>query len=59
MIYITNLNVHYRGIQALRSVSLSIKQGEIFTLIGPNGAGKSSLVNALSAIAPYSGEIFF
>lgn len=59
MINITNLNVHYRGIQALRSVSLSIKQGEIFTLIGPNGAGKSSLVNALSAIAPYSGEIFF
>lgn len=59
MLDIRNLDVHYRGIQALRSVSLTVRKGEIFTVIGPNGAGKSSLMNALSGIVPASGEILF
>ena len=33
--------------------------GNVYVVAAPSGAGKSSLVNALSAIAPYSGEIFF
>ena len=59
MLEIRNLDVHYRGIQALRGVNLHVKQGEIFALIGPNGAGKSSLVNALSGLVPAGGEIRF
>jgi len=59
MLAIKNLDVHYRGIQALRGVSLTVNKGEIFALIGPNGAGKSSLVNAISGIVPSSGEIVF
>ena len=59
MLAIKNLDVHYRGIQALRGVSLTVNKGEIFALIGPNGAGKSSLVNAISGIVPSSGEIEF
>ncbi len=59
MLEIKNLGVHYRGIHALRGVSLHVKKGDIFALIGPNGAGKSSLVNALSGIVPSSGEILF
>ena len=59
MLEIRNVDVHYRGIQALRGVSLTVKQGEIFALIGPNGAGKSSLVNAISGIVPAGGEILF
>jgi branched-chain amino acid transport system ATP-binding protein len=59
MLAIQNLDVHYRGIQALRGVSLTVNKGEIFALIGPNGAGKSSLVNAISGIVPASGEILF
>ncbi|MES2533869.1 MAG: ABC transporter ATP-binding protein [Pseudomonadota bacterium] len=59
MLEIRNLGVHYRGIHALRGVSLHVKHGDIFTLIGPNGAGKSSLVNALSGIVPSSGEVLF
>jgi branched-chain amino acid transport system ATP-binding protein len=59
MLEIRNLDVHYRGIQALRGVSLHVKQGEIFALIGPNGAGKSSLVNALSGLVPTGGEVRF
>ena len=59
MLQIRHLDVHYRGIQALRSVDLTVNQGEIFALIGPNGAGKSSLVNAISGIVPATGEILF
>jgi len=59
MLEIRGLGVHYRGIHALRDVSLKVQSGHIFALIGPNGAGKSSLVNALSGIVPSSGEILF
>ena len=45
---ITGLTANYSGIQALRGVDLSVKQGEMVALIGPNGAGKSTLLNCVS-----------
>ena len=34
------------GFQALKSVDLEVKQGEILALLGPNGAGKTTLISA-------------
>jgi ABC-2 type transport system ATP-binding protein len=38
------------GFQALKSVSLDIRKGEIFALLGPNGAGKTTLINIICGI---------
>ncbi len=45
---------------ALKSVDLSIKNGEFIAIIGPSGAGKSTLLYQLSLLdEPTSGEIHF
>ena len=46
------------GQEALRSVSLSIKEGEILALLGPNGAGKTTLISIICGIVtPTAGRI--
>lgn len=58
-IYVENLVKKYRnGMQALNGVSLTVKEGEIFSLLGENGAGKSTLINILTTyLCPTSGTI--
>ncbi|MBS0315128.1 MAG: ATP-binding cassette domain-containing protein, partial [Proteobacteria bacterium] len=38
------------GHQALKSVDLDIRRGEIFALLGPNGAGKTTLISIVCGI---------
>ena len=46
------------GHQALKSVDLDIRRGEIFALLGPNGAGKTTLIGAVCGLVrPTGGTI--
>lgn len=60
MLKINNIQTFYGNIQALKDVSIEIKEGEIVTLIGANGAGKTTTLMSICGITPpRSGEIFF
>lgn len=49
---VTDLEVRFGGVRALRGVDLSLRPGEILGLIGPNGSGKSTLFNAITGFVP-------
>jgi len=60
LLHITGLDVHYGAIQAVKSLDLSVEDGEHVTLIGSNGAGKTSTLKALTGLIPASaGDIRF
>jgi ABC-2 type transport system ATP-binding protein len=44
---ITDLRKSYGSVEAVRGISLSVPEGEVFALLGPNGAGKTSTVEIL------------
>ena len=49
---------HFGGVAAVKGVSVSVREGEIYGLIGENGAGKSTLMRMLAGLyIPDSGEV--
>ena len=50
--------VYDNGFNALKKISLNVKQGEIFAMLGPNGAGKTTLISIICGIVtPSSGNV--
>ena len=60
MLKIKDLVVSYGGIEAVKSISFDVPDGEIVTLIGANGAGKSTTLRTIAGLVkPKSGSIMF
>jgi len=60
LLEVKDLKVSYGKIQAIKGISLNVKQGEIVTLVGANGAGKTTLLKTISGILkPSEGVINF
>ena len=58
-IRIEGLSKQYRDVLAVDNLSLSIKEGELFSLLGLNGAGKTTTIKMLSCLStPSSGDAF-
>jgi branched-chain amino acid transport system ATP-binding protein len=55
----SDLSVSYGKLNALRSVDLNIKEGEIVALIGPNGAGKTTFADTTAGSLPYTGTLTY
>jgi len=57
---VRNLKKSFGSIQAVKDISFSVKEGEIFTIIGPNGAGKTTTLEMIEGLVmPDQGEIQF
>jgi branched-chain amino acid transport system ATP-binding protein len=57
---VTGLHVAYGGIQAVRSITFHVNEGETVALIGANGAGKTSTLKAISrVIDAVGGDVHF
>ena len=55
-----DVHTYYGSIQALKGISIEVKDGEIVTLIGANGAGKSTTLRSINGLnQPREGSIVF
>lgn len=58
VVTVENLVKRYGDVPALKGVSFTVRQGEIFGLVGPNGAGKTTTLRILATLlTPTSGRV--
>jgi branched-chain amino acid transport system ATP-binding protein len=60
LLVLDGVETYYGSIQALKGISLEVREGEIVTLIGSNGAGKSTTLRSINGLNhPRNGTISF
>jgi branched-chain amino acid transport system ATP-binding protein len=60
VLVVDDIHTFYGSIEALKGISLEVREGEIVTLIGANGAGKTTTLRSISGIVPpRTGRIVF
>jgi branched-chain amino acid transport system ATP-binding protein len=55
LLKVSGVLVGYGGIQAVKGVSLEVREGELVSLIGSNGAGKTTTMKAITGLLPLGG----
>ena len=50
MLKVSDINVYYGNIHAIKDISFEVAKGEIVSLIGANGAGKSTILKTVSGL---------
>lgn len=59
MLKLESVEISYGAIQAVKGVSLLVKEGEVVTIIGANGAGKSTLLKGVVGLEPVkAGKVY-
>jgi branched-chain amino acid transport system ATP-binding protein len=59
LLQVGDVHIAYGKVEAVRGVSLEVRDNEIVTIIGANGAGKTTLLNAVMGILPLKGRVAF
>lgn len=60
LLKVTGIETYYGKIQALKGVSLEVKQGQIVTILGANGAGKTTTMKSIiGLLTPKQGTVEF
>jgi ABC-2 type transport system ATP-binding protein len=49
---VDNLVKKYGDFEAVKGISFSVEEGEVFGLLGPNGAGKTTAISMLTGVLP-------
>jgi branched-chain amino acid transport system ATP-binding protein len=55
LLKVSDVKVAYGGIQAVKGVSLEVREGELVSLIGSNGAGKTTTMKAITGLLSLGG----
>ena len=47
--------VYRNGVEALKGIDLTVREGDFFALLGPNGAGKTTAIGIITSLIRKSG----
>ena len=60
LLEMNHIHKGFGGLEVIKDISLSVKEGEILSIIGPSGSGKSTFLRCLNLLEiPTSGKIIF